>query len=79
MDTEEQLLEETKKWSARLQEGLEETRPLTEKGNEMLVNIRAYQKDSLHFHEKGDLVRAFEAVVWGWAWLEIGKDLGQLS
>ncbi|NOQ38217.1 DUF357 domain-containing protein, partial [archaeon] len=43
------------------------------------VNIKAYISDTQHFIDKGDLVRAFEAVVWAWAWLEIGKDVGVLE
>ena len=45
----------------------------------MLANINAYVKDSAHFAEQGDLVRSFEAIVWAWAWLEIGTDLKFLA
>ena len=79
MDTEAQLKAEIKKWSARLEESLAGARPLGEKGVEMMTNIRAYQSDSLHFLQKGDPVRAFEALVWAWAYLQIGKDLGTVS
>jgi hypothetical protein len=30
------------------------------------------------FLEKGDLIRAFEAVIWAWAWMEIGLQKGLL-
>jgi len=43
-----------------------------------LRNINAYISDSEYFLKKGDLVRAFECVVWAWAWLEIGLDIGIL-
>jgi uncharacterized protein len=44
-----------------------------------LENVSAYIHDSHYFLEKKDLIRAFEAVVWAWAWMEIGleKDLLQ--
>ena len=40
-------------------------------------NVSAYIHDSHYFLEKKDLIRAFEAVIWAWAWMEIGleKDL----
>ena len=44
-----------------------------------LENVSAYIHDSHYFLEKKDLIRAFEAVIWAWAWMEIGleKDLLQ--
>lgn len=48
-------------------------------GNEHFIdNISAYISDSKYFLEKGDLIRAFEAVVWAWAWMEIGIEIGML-
>jgi len=44
-----------------------------------IENISAYLSDSKYFLEKGDLIRAFEAVVWAWAWMEIGLEMGLLS
>lgn len=44
-----------------------------------LENIAAYIKDSNYFLEKGDLIRAFEAVVWAWAWMEIGLETENLK
>ncbi|MGB3943369.1 MAG: DUF357 domain-containing protein, partial [Methanothrix sp.] len=35
--------------------------------------------DSRHFSEKGDPIRAFEAVIWAWAWIEIGLEVGILA
>ncbi len=73
MDTEKTLIHETKKWLKKL-ESLK-IEPSTKKGEQYLVNIDAYISDSRHFLEKKDYVRAFEAVVWAWAWCEIGKDI----
>lgn len=57
---------------------METVSPLGDEGERFLSNIRAYLSDSCHFAEKGDLIRAFEAVVWAWAWIEIGLEVGIL-
>jgi hypothetical protein len=44
-----------------------------------LDNVSAYIRDSHYFLEKGDLIRAFEAVIWAWAWMEIGLEKGLLQ
>jgi uncharacterized protein len=44
-----------------------------------LENISAYLSDSRYFLEKGDLIRAFESVVWAWAWMEIGLEMELLK
>ena len=44
-----------------------------------LENVSAYIRDSHYFLEKGDLIRAFEAVIWAWAWMEIGLEKGLLQ
>ncbi|VVB60238.1 Uncharacterised protein [uncultured archaeon] len=49
------------------------------KGEEFIKNIAAYIDDSMHFTQKKDHVRAFEAIIWAWAWIEIGKDIGVLK
>ncbi|MCK5321760.1 MAG: DUF357 domain-containing protein [Candidatus Aenigmarchaeota archaeon] len=49
------------------------------KGEEFKENIEAYITDTGHFIHKGDFVRAFEAIVWAWAWIEIGSDTGIIS
>ena len=44
-------------------------------GDELfLENVSAYIHDSHYFIEKGDLIRAFESVIWAWAWMEIGLN-----
>jgi hypothetical protein len=79
MGVEEKLKEEITKWTNKIGAELENLESYGTKGKEMLNNITAYVQDSRHFREKGDLVRSFEAIVWAWAWLEIGKDLEFLS
>ncbi len=77
MDTEKKLIEETEKWQGKLR--ALEIKPLSLKGREYLANINAYISDSGHFLSEKDYVRAFEAIVWAWAWCEIGKDAGILD
>ena len=79
MGTEEQLKKEIKKWMEKLQKSVDNTKALNQKGIEFLTNIRAYQSDSLHFYSKKDYVRSFEALIWAWAYVEIGKDVGILA
>ncbi len=77
MDTEKRLIHETEKWQGKLR-ALSIT-PKSEKGEKYLVNINAYISDSEHFCSQKDYIRAFEAVIWAWAWVEIGKDIGILD
>ncbi len=74
MSTDERLSQEIKKWKDKLAAEMKNVG-----GNEeFMKNIHAYESDTDYFYEKGDLVRAFEAVVWAWAWLEIGLKIGEL-
>ena len=72
---EEDLQMETLKWLEKA-----EALYFQVSGDEhFLENVSAYIRDSRYFLEKKDLIRAFEAVIWAWAWMEIGleKDLLQ--
>jgi hypothetical protein len=71
---EDELRSETLKWLERIEERIKKV----EGNSRFLENIKAYVSDSRYFVEKGDLVRAFECVVWAWAWLEIGLEVGKL-
>lgn len=75
MKTEDVLTKETEKWKGKLENELNNLKPTGTKGREFLENINAYNSDSDHFRSNGDLVRAFESIVWAWAWLEIGLEL----
>lgn len=76
---EEELQAEIDTWGTRLAQALKDARALGRDGERFLDNIRAYEKDAEHFRRGGDLVRAFESVVWAWAWLEIGQERGLLA
>lgn len=72
---EEDLRAETVKWQKKAQDLYEKV-----SGDEpFLENVSAYIRDCQYFLEKGDLIRAFEAVIWAWAWMEIGLQKGLLQ
>ncbi len=74
-DLRAELLAETEKWLELAEERVSRCR-----GDDgFLDNIKAYISDSRYFLESGDLIRAFEAVIWAWAWLEIGERVGKLE
>jgi len=79
MSIEADLVAEIDKWSRRLDGALTDIHPSGERGAKMLVNVRAYREDSRHFLSRGDLIKSFECLVWAWAILETGKELGHLK
>ena len=62
------LLSETVKWQGKAQDLYENISG----EEEFMENISAYIQDCQYFLEKDDLIRAFEAIIWAWAWMEIG-------
>lgn len=75
MSLEEELRKETKKWLERLEDRLK----AIDGDKRFVENILAYAKDCRYFLEKSDLIRAFECIVWAWAWLEIGLEVGKVA
>jgi len=67
---EEDLSNETVKW----QEKAESLFGQLSGDERMLENISSYLSDSHYFLKQNDLIRAFEAVIWAWAWMEIGLE-----
>jgi hypothetical protein len=78
MSLESELAAEIEKWSRRLDEALPGMKGSDDVGGRMLQNINAYRNDSRHFLERGELVKSFECLVWAWAILELGRELGIL-
>ena len=72
---EEDLRAETVKWQKKAEDLYEK---VSGDGG-FLENVSAYIRDCQYFLEKGDLIRAFEAVIWAWAWMEIGLEKGLLQ
>jgi hypothetical protein len=73
------LKRETAKWTKRIEKEIKKAKAKNKKGEALLENIRAYIDDSKYFTKKGDPIRAFEAIIWGWSWLEILRELDVLS
>ncbi len=78
MSLEEDLNVETEKWLLRAEGATKRASPRGDEGERYLANIAAYLSDCRYFLGKGDLIGAFEAVIWAWAWIEIGEDAGLL-
>ena len=72
--TEQELIDQTKKWMKKLDAIKIKSGP-----SYLIDNIKAYRNDTEHFLEKGDYVRAFEAIVWAWSFATIGKELCHLE
>ena len=78
---EEDLRNETMKWLERAEQlicGIA-IDGINSRHEHFMRNISAYISDSKYFLKEGDLIRAFESVVWAWAWIEIGLEMGILK
>jgi hypothetical protein len=71
--------QDVEKWLAKLEPLILHMEVQDAKGEAFLTNIKAYVSDSRHFLEKGDLVRAFEAMIWAWSLWETCAELGLLA
>ena len=68
------------KWKNRLNICMKTLYPLDKRAEDIIKNIRAYISDADYFtYKKKDYVLGFEAIIWAWAWLEIGKHIGILD
>ncbi|MFH1977781.1 MAG: DUF357 domain-containing protein [Candidatus Aenigmatarchaeota archaeon] len=68
--TDQELREQTEKWLTKLEEEVQYMQ-FTEKIEKRVIqeatdNIHSYISDSKYFRDKGDMVRAFEAVMYAW-------------
>ncbi|MCX6816168.1 MAG: DUF357 domain-containing protein [Candidatus Aenigmarchaeota archaeon] len=71
----EELKQETEKWLDKIKEKRKSIALMDNSKKDMIKNIDAYISDTSHFLEKKDYIRAFEAVVWAWSWIEILEEL----
>ena len=72
---EDQLRLETDKWLERAKDERKEIRLADETRKDFLRNIDAYISDCEHFLKENKLILAFEAIIWAWSWISIGKEL----
>jgi hypothetical protein len=81
--TSEALKKETEKWLAKLEKERPLLRvsrgPLEKSAKSAVKNMDAYISDTRHFMEKGDFIRAFEAVIYAWGILETLEHAGLVS
>ncbi len=67
--------EEIEKWLEKVKEEMKNI-----KGKpDFIRNIQAYVDDCEHWLKEGDYVLAFESIIWSWAWVEIGKEMGLIK
>lgn len=78
-ETARRLRNETDRWADRLDDALADADAEDEQGRSFLENAEAYRSDADHFEAEDDPVRSFEAVIWAWAWLEIGARIGAID
>jgi len=64
--TKNKLLEETKKWLSRIETEKYIVNNESEEVKNVLKNLKAYIDDCKYFLEQGDMIRAFEAIVYAW-------------
>ena len=74
-ETREKLREETEKWLERLEERVKDVN----KDIDQMENVEAYRKDTYHFLEEEDFIRAWESVIYAWGILETLERLGKLE
>ncbi len=79
IDIEASLRKETEKWLKALIEKTKNIKLVDEKAKDWIINIDAYKKDCKHFLEKGDMVRAFEAVIYAYGIYETCLNLGMIE
>jgi hypothetical protein len=80
-ETQEALKKETEKWLSKLESARSSIKTLKDSRElkAVLKNMDAYIKDTKHFLEKKDFIRAFEAVIYAWGLLEACEHLGLLE
>ncbi len=75
----DKLVREIEKWSDKLDKKIAKLGSGDKEGERILKNALSYRKDSDHFFENDDLIESFEALIWAWAFVEIGEDLDHLK
>ena len=73
--TDEELKNQTLKWLKKAEEKLSRVEKKDD-AEYIVKNAQCYIKDANYFLGQKDFVRSFEAVIWAWAFLEIGQNCG---
>lgn len=70
-----ELRELAEKEIGKMEEVIEAVEIMDDKGKDVLDLAKTYFNDSKHFLDKEDFIRAFEAVVISWAYIDAGLHL----
>ena len=74
-ETQEKLKQETEKWLDKLEDRIEDR----DEEVEQMENVEAYRKDTYHFLEEEDFIRAWESVIYAWGILETLERLDRFE
>jgi len=66
------------KWLKKIRNQINQVKPQTKKGEELLKNIEAYVNDCEYWMKEGDYVKAWEVLSFAWGLLEAGMELKEL-
>lgn len=77
IDLADDLKKEIDTWLPRAEKEFKKIKECSDP--DFLKNIEAYIKDAKYFLEKNDLIKSYEASLWCWSWIEIGKWKGILK
>lgn len=75
MSIETELAAETEKWLSKAKKKRLSISLKDESKTDILKNVDAYISDAIYFFNKGDTIRAFEAIIWSWSIIELGLQL----
>jgi hypothetical protein len=75
-ETERALKRETEKWLSKIENVKYEVNNSSKEVKNTLKNMKAYIDDCKYFLKQGDMIRAFEAVVYAWGIYETLLHLG---
>jgi len=75
MDIEKDLIKEIEKWTGKIKEERRRIELADDSRKDFLKNIDAYISDSAYFLKEGKLIESFEALIWSWAYMTIGKEI----
>ena len=75
----EELRREIDKWTGKIKEERKRIELADSSRADFLKNIDAYISDSSYFLKEGKLIESFESLIWSWAYITIGKELGILK
>ncbi len=73
------LRKEIEKWTAKIIDERKRIVLADDNRKDFIENVDAYISDSAYFLKEGKLIESFEALIWSWAYITIGKDMGILK